>query len=407
MKRGSKHTAMRLDNRRNRILSICCGAHAIQDGLSAALYVLLPVLAQAFGLSYAQVGLLRSINNGAMALLEMSTGIISERLGERNLLAFGLICAGAGYLILALADGIWGLAACLFVVGVGGAFQHALSSSIISRAFESEGRRGALGLYNSSGDAGKLLFTGLFSLAMGIGVAWQGAVAAFGAAALMGAAIIFFVLVIAAAGGPRLSGNSKIQNAKLGWGIQNKTEFVGLCASVFLDTAIQAGFLTFLAFFLAEKDVPMSYATLAVTLTLVGGVFGKAACGFLAERIGTRMAFALVQGLTACGIVALLYVEKTLAFVLLPVLGMFLQGSTSITYGVVGDIVHADRLSRGFALIYSVSSLSGLLGPIFFGVLGDNFGIETAMFTMALISMLAILPITFLQSQVNVHTGKT
>jgi len=40
-------------------------------------------------------------------------------------------------------------------------------------------------------------------------------------------------------------------------------------------------------------------------------------------------------------------------------------------------------------------------------VLGDDFGIETAMFTMALISMLAILPIIFLQSQVNVHTGKT
>ena len=67
----------------------------------------------------------------------------------------------------------------------------------------------------------------------------------------------------------------------------------------------------------------------------------------------------------------------------------------------------ADRLSRGFALIYSVSSLSGLLGPIFFGVLGDNFGIETAMFAMALISMLAIPPIILLQSQVNAPTGKT
>jgi MFS transporter, FSR family, fosmidomycin resistance protein len=400
---------MRLDSRRKRILSICCGAHAIQDGLSAALYVLLPVLAQAFGLSYAQIGLLRSVNNGAMALLEMSSGLISERLGERNLLAFGLICAGAGYMVLADgnwgADGIWGLAACLFVVGVGGAFQHALSSSIVSSTFETDGRRGALGLYNSSGDAGKLIFTGLFSLAMGLGVAWQGVVSAFGVAAAIGAVVVFFVLSTAAAGGRRPSGISEHQNAKLGWGIQNKTGFAGLCASVFLDTAIQAGFLTFLAFFLAERDVPMSYATLAVTLTLVGGMFGKAACGFLAERIGARTAFALVQGLTACGIVALLYVEKTMAFVLLPVLGMFLQGSTSITYGVVGDIVHADRLSRGFALIYSVSSLSGLMGPIFFGVLGDNFGIETAMFAMALISMLAIPPIILLQLNVAANNG--
>jgi FSR family fosmidomycin resistance protein-like MFS transporter len=388
---------MRLDSRRKQILAACCGAHAIQDGLGAGLYVLLPILAQAFGLNYAQIGLLRSVNNGAMTLLEMSSGILSERLGERNLLAFGLICAGAGYAVLAVADGIGLLAACLFVVGIGGAFQHALSSSVVSGAFEADGRRSALGIYNSSGDAGKLLFTGLFSLAMGVGMAWQGVVTAYGIAAMIGGLIVFFALFTVAAGGRRTPAGSIGTGLRIGWGIQDRRGFIGLSVAVFLDTAIQSGFLTFLAFFIAAKEVPLGLATLAVTLTLVGGMLGKAACGFLAERIGTRLAFMLVQGLTACGIVALLFSEKTLAFILLPILGIFLQGSTSITYGLVGDLVHADRTSRGFALIYSVSSLSGLLGPIFFGVLGDRFGIETTMGAMALISLLAVPPILLLR----------
>ena len=87
---------MKLNPRRKGVLATCCGAHVVQDGLSAALYVILPILAQAFGLNYAQIGILRAVNNGAMALLEMSSGFMAERFGERSLLVFGLISDGLG-----------------------------------------------------------------------------------------------------------------------------------------------------------------------------------------------------------------------------------------------------------------------------------------------------------------------
>lgn len=366
--------------------------------MSAALYVILPILAQAFGLNYAQIGILRAVNNGAMALLEMSSGFMAERFGERSLLVFGLICAGFGYVVLAMANGIWIILPCLFIVGIGGAFQHALSSSIVSNTFDHNGRRSALGLYNSSGDVGKVLFTAAFSLATGIGVAWQGIALGFGVVALAYGAAVFFTLRALTAGDRRpVVKPSDGAASSIGWGIRDRTSLVALGVAVFLDTAIQAGFLTFLAFFIAAKEVPLHLATFAVTLTLIGGIFGKVACGFLAERIGTRYGFALVQCITAVGIVAVLVSERFLAFALLPVLGIFLQGSTSITYGVVGELVHSERVSRGFALIYSISSLSGLLGPVFFGLLGDYFGIEPTMLAMALVSLLAIPPCMLVQ----------
>ena len=45
---------------RNSTLTVSCLAHVVQDGLSATIYVLLPVLAQVFGFTLAEVGLLRA-----------------------------------------------------------------------------------------------------------------------------------------------------------------------------------------------------------------------------------------------------------------------------------------------------------------------------------------------------------
>ena len=65
-------------------LAACCALHGIQDGLSAALFVILPTLAEVFGLNYAQVGVIRAVKNTAMSLFELPAGMLSERIGERG-----------------------------------------------------------------------------------------------------------------------------------------------------------------------------------------------------------------------------------------------------------------------------------------------------------------------------------
>ena len=42
-------------------LAVSAGVHATQDGLTSTVYVLLPILAQSLGLSYAQVGTVRAV----------------------------------------------------------------------------------------------------------------------------------------------------------------------------------------------------------------------------------------------------------------------------------------------------------------------------------------------------------
>jgi MFS family permease len=380
-----------LDKKNKLTLASCCGVHSLQDGLSAAIYVLLPILAQTFGLSYSQVGIIRATNNSAMMLFEIPSGVLSERIGERSLLVFGLVCAGLGYLSLAMASGFATIMLALFVAGFGAAFQHALSSSVISKTFHDSGRRTALGAYNSSGDIGKLAFTGLLSLTIGMGVAWQGVVTGFGLLAMISAVGLFVVLRHLDVGGrPLPDAAAGKTSGRAGWGIRDRGAFTALAVIVFLDIAVQGGFLTFLAFLMIEKQVPTGLAALAVVLTLAGGIFGKFGCGFLAERVGVIRSLVVVECLTAAGIVAVLLSPALVAFLLLPVLGLVLQGSSSITYATVSDLVHGERQSRGFAAIYSIASAASIVAPIVFGLIGDRFGLVPAMLIMACLVLLPL-----------------
>ncbi len=377
-------------------LATACGIHAIQDGLYATVYVLLPVLAPVFGLSYVQVGVLRAAFSSAMTLLQIPSGVLAERFGERILLVFGLACSGFAYLFLAGSLGVVAIAFSLFLAGLGAAFQHAPSSSLITGLFQDGRRRAALGTYNAAGDAGKLGFTAAFTLAIGVGVTWNYTVAGFGALALVSAVAVFLIFRRLGVGDRPVNdtdeGNS---SEKIGWGIRDRSGFSALTVIVFLDFAVQSGFLTFLAFLMAEKQVPTSLAVFAVVLTLAGGIFGKLGCGFLADRIGGRKSLIVVQCLTALGIVAVLLSPNLIAFLVLPLLGVVLQGSSTVTYGSVSDLVHRDRQSRGFAFIYSVSSAAGITGPIVFGTIGDQFGLAPAMLAMAC-AVLLTLPLSVL-----------
>ena len=59
--------------------------------------------------------------------------------------------------------------------------------------------------------------------------------------------------------------------------------------------------------------------------------------------------------------------------------------SFSIAHGMKGDLVDEQRQSRGFALVYTLSSAAPIAGPVAFGLVSDGFGLETALVAMAVV----------------------
>ena len=383
--------------RRRLALTACCATHGVQDGLTSSIYILLPILAQTFGLSFAQVGMVRAAHGAAMGLLELPSGVLSERFGQRNLLTFGLLCAGTGYIAVSMSEGFTGLLLGLCVAGCGAAFQHALSSSLVSSVFSGPSRRTALGVYNSSGDTGKLLFTGLLTTLLGAGAAWPHVAAGYGALAVAAGIGLFFVLRAIGVGAPKLAAGRRRPLGGTDWGIRSRTGFAILAAIVLLDIAVQDAFLVFVAFLMLEKQVPVGLAGFAVVLTLAGGIAGKFGCGLLAARTGPVRALFVVELLCAAAILAVVAAPAMIALCLLPLAGVFLQGSSTITYGTVSDLVDERRHSRGFALVYTLVSIASVAGPIGFGLLSDGFGLDTAMYAMALVVAVPALLTLFMR----------
>ena len=378
---------------RKRTLATCCAAHTLHDGLSDITYVLLPVLAQAFGLSLSQVGLIRSAHRAAMAAFQIPAGLIAEKFGERNLLALGTFIAGCAFAALGYVEGFWPILIVLFFAGTGSAVQHPLCSTIISHAYPGEGRRAALGTYNFFGDVGKFAFGGAMSLLLVAGLAWQVPIVGYG---ILGAAIaaLIFVWVAdtrTATPPPRAAAHAPTRTT--GWGIRSREGFVALCAIEVLDSSTRTGFLTFIAFLLMAKGLSEGWAVLAVPLILVGGMAGKLACGFLAERFGIIRTIVITEAATAAGILLCVVLPATWAFVLLPLVGIVLQGTSSVLYATIGDLVEPDRLPRVFGLFYTVGSICGIAAPLVYGMIGDLAGVETAILTIGC-AVLLTLPLS-------------
>ena len=373
-----------------RTLATCCTAHTLHDGLSDVTYVLLPLLAQTFGLSLAQVGLIRSAHRIAMAAFQIPAGLFAERFGERNLLAFGTAISGAAFLALGHASGFWMILIALFFAGFGSAVQHPLCSTIISHAYPDEGRRAALGTYNFFGDVGKFAFGGIVSLGLLVGVSWQAPVVGFGIVGVLTAMMIF--VTVANTSQASLAGKEAPPHAAKvkGWGIRSQRGFTALCLIEILDSSTRTGFLTFIAFLLIARGLPEGWAALAVPLILVGGMAGKLACGFLAERFGIVRSIAITELATGLGILLTLALPGIAAFALLPLIGVVLNGTSSVLYATIGDLVDKDRLPRAFGLFYTLGSLCGIAAPLGYGLLGDLAGVENAIGTIGLAVLLTL-----------------
>ncbi len=382
------------ENRRARhTLAACCGAHVVHDGLTDVLYVLLPVLAQSFGLTYTQIGLVRSAYRAALSLFQIPAGLLAERWGERGLLAIGTAFAGLAFLGVGFSASFTGLLMFLFLAGFGSAFQHPLSSSLVSNAYEAGGRRGALGTYNFAGDLGKFSFTWVVSLTIAIGFSWQIPVIAMGVLGVASAVVIFYALASLAIGGRAAAAKEKDRPQEtIGWGIKDRRGFIALCALGIFESITRYGFLTFIAFLMIEKGASHELATMVVPIVFFGGMAGKLACGFLADRIGVIRTITVTVLMTGGGILLLLALPKTTAFVLLPFVGVTLNGTSSVLFGTVGELVESDRQSRAYGLFYTLTTASGVLAPLGYGTLADLIGISA---TMAILGSVIFLSIPF------------
>jgi MFS transporter, FSR family, fosmidomycin resistance protein len=365
-----------------RTLAVAGAVHALHDGYTDLIYVLLPIWQKEFAIGYGMLALLRGLYSGSMALLQIPCGRFAEHIDGRMMLAAGTALAGFGYALAGCSGGLIGLCGALALAGAGSSTQHPIASAAVSRAYGA-GARGPLGTYNFSGDLGKAAIPALTSLLLTM-MTWRRSLWLL---ALLGLVMAMAVLVLM----PVAAGEDERQVVKPLAG-RARGGFPLLLAIGVLDSGVRMGLLTFLPFLLTAKGASLPLVGSALALVFLGGAAGKFACGYLGARFGVLATVLLTEGGTAGCIFAVLMLPLVPCLVILPVLGVMLNGTSSVLYGTVPELTPPGQAERAFALFYTGTIGSGAISPVLYGVLGDAVGVNWASGATA-IAALATFPL--------------
>jgi MFS transporter, FSR family, fosmidomycin resistance protein len=217
--------------------------HALHDGFTDMIYVLLPVWQAQFALGYGALAVLRALNVGALAALQVPSAHLAQHLNARTLLVLGTLLSAAGYTLAGLSGGLVGLGASLVLAGAGGSTQHPLASAAVSRAYGVRAR-GPLGTYNFAGDLGKATLPPAVSLLLTV-MNWRSALWVVAGLGTLVAVLIRWLMPLVPAPPVTLetvTAPDKEATGKGGFGL--------LLAIGVLDSAARMGFLLFLPFLL-------------------------------------------------------------------------------------------------------------------------------------------------------------
>ena len=381
--------------------------HFLNDGYSWSLYPLLPLIAAEFGLSYGGSGAIKMVFNALLSATSIPFGILAERVGELLVLTLGTTAFALGISLLALAPSYPILLGTAFLAGAGGGASHPVGSSLVSRTAPGEKMNSYIAILNVAGDVGKAVLpalAGLFALLFG----WRAALMILG---LPGVAL---ALGLSRWGsrrqqtrgdaspegppGERSAGHRRetaASGSSPGWGVRNWVQFGSLNAVGILDSLARSGVIVFAAFLLADKGFSTGVIGGLLSLTAVGGAFGKFFCGPLGDRFGGRAAVISTEILTVAFIVLFVVSRGYWIPPILFLLGSFLNGTSSVLYAMVPRMTTEQGRSRGFGIYYTTTLATSGLAPLLVGLLGDVIGLYPTYYIVAGVLLLTI-PLTYL-----------
>jgi predicted MFS family arabinose efflux permease len=235
-------------------------------------------------------------------------------------------------------------------------------------------------------------------------VGWRAAGAAYGLLGLVAALALLAILARLAAGdgAPPAATGATREN---GWGIRDPRGFAALAVVGMIDTATRTGFLTFLPFVLIAQGLTVAGVGGALALLFAGGATGKFACGLLAERLGVIRTVVLTEAATSAGIVTVVAAPLPVALAVLFPLGIALNGTSSVLYGTVADLVMPERRSRAYGLYYTLSIGSSALAPAAYGLVSDAAGVGATLTIVGLLVLVTIPLCLLLRAAVTAPAG--
>ena len=354
-----------------------------------------PTFREEFGLSTETVGLISSAGYAAYLSAMVLTGFLAGRTGPRLPVVTGAVCASAGMLLIATAQGALPLVVGVVLAGSSSGFCWAPFSDAVAMLVEEE-RQGRVLSVVSTGTTFGLAVAGPVVLLTTIGGSanesgWRYAWAAFAIAALLVALWNARLLP----GEPYRKATVRTENGEgvsgsgIAWFLCRRS--APLLGQAFTYGLIAAFYYTYAVDLVRRSGFGEAWGPILWSLVGVAGVTGVIS-GDAVSRFGLKSCLAACLSLLTISIGALNLTGSSWLLVLVcaMVFGASYMPISAFLVVWSGNVFH-ERPTTGVSAVLFSLALGSIVGPAIFGAVAGIFDLRVAFWCAALLTAISIV----------------
>ena len=361
-----------------RVIGLVGLAHGTSHFYHLILAALFPWLKPAFGLSYAQLGLLLTAFFVVSGIGQALAGFVVDRVGARRVLFFGMTMLGVAALVLSVAGSYPALMAGALLAGVGNSIFHPADYTLLNQRVSRARLAHGFSVHGISGNIGWAAAP-LFMTAVAAAASWRTALAS-------AAVLPFAVLGILYLNRSYLRPEPKPAVASAATGGEGTLSFlrlraVWMCFAFFFLTAVALGGIqAFAAIGLAQLyGISRELATGAYTAYMLASAGGMLLGGFVGVRATgagrqdhdrtVAIAFAIAAALAL--LLGAAVVPGWLALPLMALIGFFSGVAGPSRDLMIRAAAPKNATGRVYGVVYSGLDSGLSVGPALFGLVMD------------------------------------
>ena len=365
--------------------------HLLNDMFQSVIPAIYPMLKEALGLSFLQIGAITLTNQLTSSLLQPLVGYFSDRHPRPYALAFGMCFTLSGLLLLSVAESFLLVLLSVAFVGVGSSVLHPESSKVARMA--SGGQKGmAQSVFQVGGNIGRSF--GPIIVALLVVPHGQHAISWLSLLAVVAIALLVRV------GSWYKRQIEQYGRMKSKFDIENTThlsrrEITGailvLLVLMFSKDFYMANIQSYLTFFLIDKfGLSIGASQLCLFAFLFASAIGLLIGGAIGDRYGRKyVIWGSILGAAPFAL-ALPYCNLTWTIVLVVIIGIVISSAMSaiLVYGTELLPGNVGMISGAF---FGLSFGLGGIGSALFGWLADAEGIQRVFQLTAFLPLLGIV----------------
>ena len=368
------------------VISLAIG-HLVTDMQAGALPIVLPHLKELFSLSYAQMATIVLTQNITSSVIQPVFGYITDKRSLPALLPYCAALAGAGFAVVGWVSSYALLLLTVIIIGVSSASYHPQASKTVNFLSDENSKAQNMGLFSLGGNAGMAAGSMMMTFLIGMSGGLHNTMYF-----VLPGILVFCFMMHYMPEYKRVNLEHSLKRAAAkAKGNAEKLSYFGLVMVlffIFMRSTIHTGISTYLPlFFMKFRDAEPVFASLLVTVFLLGGVAGTYIGAVLSDRLGARAIIIGSMVLSIPPIWALDKVSTEFTIVTAVALaGFFIIGSNATTI-VLAQTMLPNNVGMAAGLTIGFSVGLGGLGVTILGVMADNYGLP---FVIQLLTWLSV-----------------